>query len=81
MLEGARQLLSRCRSFLLIELHGTNAEVDRLLRESGYDGCVLGEPGSIVDARWDAFVVAAPKEDKQKCVTASGLARRATLSR
>ncbi len=81
MLEGSMQLLARCRPFILIELHGTNAEVDRILCEAGYHAYVLGEPRTILEARWDAFVVAAPKEDEQKCAKASDLATGAALSR
>ena len=81
MLEGSSELLRRCRPFLLVELHGTNAGVDRMLCESGYHSCVLGEPRPITEARWDAFVIAAPKEDPQKCTKAKGLAMSAALSR
>ena len=81
MLEGSSELLRRCRPFLLVELHGTNAGVDRMLCESGYHSCVLGEPRPIAEARWDAFVIAAPNEDPQKCTKANGLAMSAALSR
>lgn len=83
MLEGSRKVLARCRPFLLIELHGTNTGVDRLLRETCYNAYVLGQQGehSIIEARWDAFVIAAPQEDPQKCAIAKGLATHASLAR
>jgi FkbM family methyltransferase len=81
MLEGSRELLARCRPFLLVELHGTNAGVDRMLCETGYQSYVLGEPRPILEAPWDAFVVAAPKEDQEKCLNARRLAMSAALGR
>ncbi len=81
MLEGSSELLVQCRPIILIELHGTNAGVDRILREAGYRSYVLAEPRTVLEARWDAFVVAAPKEDEQKCAKVSNLATSAALSR
>lgn len=81
MLEGSAELLTRCRPFILIELHGTNAAVHRILRDAEYCPYVLGDQRPVLEARWDAFVVAAPREDEWKCAKASGLATQAAMSR
>jgi FkbM family methyltransferase len=50
MLEGSRDVLSRCRPILLIELHGTNEPVDAIFREQKYSAYVLGESRPVAQA-------------------------------
>jgi len=63
VLAGAIETLRRYRPRLLIELHGTNIAVARMLSDLGYKAVVLGDHAAIVDAHWNADVVAIPSED------------------
>ena len=62
VLEGARESLNKARPILLVELHGTNRGVSDELNELNYTTAVLGSTLSIVDAPWDAYVLAIPSE-------------------
>lgn len=63
VLEGAEETLRSARPILLIDLHGTNAAVARLLEEQDYEARVLGGGRTrLTDARWDVEVVAVPRE-------------------
>jgi FkbM family methyltransferase len=62
VLAGAAETIHKARPILMIELHGTNSAVSAALTDLGYDAAVLGEPGDIMDAHWNALVVAAPRE-------------------
>ena len=63
VLEGAAETLRSARPILLIDLHGTNAAVARILEEQGYDARVLGGGRTtLTEARWDVEVVAVPRE-------------------
>jgi FkbM family methyltransferase len=64
VLEGALETLRAYRPRLLIELHGTNAEVAKFLSELDYKAVTLGERASIVDAHWNADVVAIPSDEE-----------------
>ena len=60
-LRGAAATLKRYCPLLIIELHGTNDAVLRVLDEFGYDAAVLGSSTSVHDVTWDANIVAAPR--------------------
>jgi len=62
VLKGARESLNKARPIMLIELHGTNEGVNVELNELNYLTAVLGSAASIVEAPWDAYVVAIPSE-------------------
>lgn len=62
VLEGASQTLATARPLMLIELHGTNRAVAHALEEQGYTAHVLCSRVPIVDAYWNARVVAVPRE-------------------
>jgi FkbM family methyltransferase len=64
VLAGALETLRACRPRLLIELHGTNAEVAKFLSELEYKAVTLGDCASIVDAHWNADVVAIPTDEE-----------------
>ena len=81
MLSGARDLLIRSHPILLIELHGTNAAVDAILREVRYRTFVVGDSRSILDAPWSAFIIGVPEENETLCHQASSLTKSAALER
>ena len=62
VLAGAHETLMRHRPILMIELHGTNAEVASALDAIGYRASVLGSSGSIAEVPWDAYIIAKPAE-------------------
>lgn len=64
VLAGAHQTIRRERPLLLVELHGTNSTVSKILSSLDYHAVVLGSSDDISDSPWDAFVVAAPAERK-----------------
>lgn len=75
VLAGAHETLTRYRPVLMIELHGTNAEVASTLEAIGYRASVLGRSGSISEVPWDAYIIATPAEraDLQERATALSL--------
>jgi hypothetical protein len=81
MLEGAAAVLKQYRPIVLMELHGTNKPVDRLLCENGYSSYVLGATTPTVDAPWNAFIIAVPADDQGKCERVGEMATHATLAR
>lgn len=62
VLAGAAQTLATARPLLLIELHGTNEPVARLLAEHGYSAAVLGSRARVIESPWNAHVIAVPEE-------------------
>jgi len=62
VLAGATATLRRCRPVLIIDLHNINAPVAALLEELRYRPIVLGSARGILEASWDACVVAVPAE-------------------
>lgn len=62
VLKGARGSIKVGRPIMLIELHGTNDGVSIELESLNYLSAVLGSSASIIDAPWDAYVVAIPAE-------------------
>lgn len=62
VMRGAGETIRSARPVLLIELHGTNAEVAALLDGFGYQSVVLGDPRPITSAAWYAYVLAIPAE-------------------
>ena len=62
VLLGAAETLRHYRPRLLIELHGTNAAVAELLTELKYKTAVIGDSASIIEAHWNASIVAIPSE-------------------
>jgi FkbM family methyltransferase len=62
VLNGASQTLATARPVLLIELHGTNEPVANALKKMNYTAHVLCSRVSILDAHWNAHVVAIPSE-------------------
>ncbi len=81
MLEGSRDVLRKFRPMLLIELHGTNGAVDAVLKDLGYSSSVVGSDRSIVEAPWDAFVIAVSLTSPERCEKARALAMAATATR
>lgn len=59
---GARDTLARHRPVLIIELHGTNDLVVRTLAQADYCATTLYPYPSIVEAHWNAGIVAVPSE-------------------
>jgi len=53
VLAGAHETLMCHRPILMIELHGTKAEVASALEAVGYRARVLGRSGSIAEVPWD----------------------------
>jgi FkbM family methyltransferase len=63
VLEGAAETLATARPVLFVDLHNTNGPIERILDQHGYDARVLGGGAMrISDARWDAEVIAIPRE-------------------
>lgn len=62
VLAGAEETLRRSRPAMVIELHGTNREVEEALDRLGYRAAVLGSRSGVGEARWDAQVLAVPRE-------------------
>ncbi len=62
VLAGASRTLELARPLMLIELHGTNEPVARALEEQDYTAHVLCSPASIMEAHWNARLVAIPRE-------------------
>jgi FkbM family methyltransferase len=75
VLSGAGELLRGARPLLMIELHGTNQGVSAALRSLNYHSVVLGSPLPIVDAPWDAYVIASPMEKTQLVSAVNALAK------
>jgi FkbM family methyltransferase len=65
VLTGAARTLREHRPILLIELHGTNAEVAEALESFGYLAGVLGSPLTIKESPWYAYVIAVPEENTE----------------
>jgi FkbM family methyltransferase len=62
LLQGAERTITEARPVLVIELHGTNAEIASALERFGYEATVLGREESVVNSPWNSLVVAAPRE-------------------
>lgn len=62
VLEGARQTLERYRPILLIEAHGTNAEIEKFLVAIGYRVGVLGKNVPVAESYWNAHIFAVSAE-------------------
>jgi FkbM family methyltransferase len=73
LLAGAARILTDIRPVILMELHGTNREIFEALRLRDYSIRVLGSKTSILDARWDAQIVAFPAERADLAATAERL--------
>lgn len=58
---GAEMLLRRFRPVLLIELHGTNADVAAWLQKLSYNSDIVGG-GEIATAPWAALALATPRD-------------------
>jgi FkbM family methyltransferase len=65
VLRGARRTLREYRPILLIELHGTNAEVAEELERLGYRAGVLSSSLTITESPWYAYVIAVPAENAE----------------
>ena len=61
-LEGAAGVLQDSRPLLIIELHRTNLAVTTVLGKFKYDAAVLGSSVPVLDATWDANILAVPRE-------------------
>lgn len=62
VLAGATDVLTLVRPLLLIELHGTNEAVSRRLDSLNYSLYVLGSKASVIEAHWNARIIAVPRE-------------------
>jgi FkbM family methyltransferase len=78
---GAEPVLKEYGPTLLIELHGTNRDVDAILTKNGYRSYVVGEKRSILESRWDAFIVAVPQADRRRCQDVLKLTAAASFAR
>ena len=75
VLRGASRIIMSKRPLMLIELHGTNTEVGRLLDEHGYvcrvvdpSSTLFGKPINIIgSAAWYAHILAVPEESLPRC--------------
>lgn len=65
VIAGAGEVLEMFRPVLLIELHGTNAEIGASLRHRRYRSFVLGSDDQVEAAPPYAYVVAAPSEQQE----------------
>jgi len=81
MLVGSQKTICEAQPTLLIELHGTNQQVDGILRDYGYESHVVGRTSSITEAPWDAFIIAEPAKYAERCEIAERLAVGAKLTR
>lgn len=82
VLRGARRTIRSHRPTLLIELHGTNLEVANELASLDYVAFVLGlRETALTDAPAEAFVVAVPKDDKERMTSSRRLCEQATSLR
>ena len=61
-LRGAMQLLAGKRPVMLIEIHGSNADVDDLLKAARYQSLVLGSKQSLRESHWNSQILAFPAE-------------------
>jgi FkbM family methyltransferase len=61
-LRGAAKLLKEKRPILIIEVHATNQEVQRILTEANYRIAVVGSPLSLEENGWNAQILAWPAE-------------------
>ncbi len=73
MLAGAERTLRARRPVILMELHGTNREVAEKLAALNYTAAVLGAPGDIATAHWNANIIAAPAERADLAATIAAL--------
>jgi FkbM family methyltransferase len=63
VLDGGKATFRQARPILLVELHGTNAQVARTLEDLEYHAVVMGAPSQpIAEAHWNAIVVAVPRD-------------------
>ncbi len=62
VLTGARRTIEASRPSMIIELHGTNAEMDQVLSELGYKSAVIGSALPVSVAHWNATILAIPSE-------------------
>ncbi len=62
VLAGGSRLLRDLRPILLIELHGTNADVAAELEALDYHSAVVGSDKPVASAPWNAYVIAVPRE-------------------
>jgi FkbM family methyltransferase len=62
VLEGARETLRRGRPVLLIELHGTGAQVLQTLSQLDYCVLALGPWRHVGEAHWNAMIAGVPSE-------------------
>jgi hypothetical protein len=60
-LKGALTMLSAQRPSLLIEIHGTGAELEPLLEAHGYESQVIDSELRLSEAPWGMYVVATPR--------------------
>lgn len=75
VLRGAESTLRQARPLLLIELHGTNQSIARLLESLAYSAAVLGDTRAITDAPGNAYIAAAPTERPDQVAAITALAR------
>ncbi|MGH7986174.1 MAG: FkbM family methyltransferase [Candidatus Binataceae bacterium] len=71
VLSGARMTIAASRPVFLIELHGTNVAVERILSDYGYVTTVLGTTDTVADAHWNCHVLALPNEKKSALLEAA----------
>ena len=62
VLKGARETLRRGRPILLIELHGTGAQVLQTLTQLDYCVLTLGPWRDVGEAHWNAVIAGVPSE-------------------
>jgi FkbM family methyltransferase len=71
VLNGARQLLTRNRPIVIVELHGTNRPIHTFFEEIGYFATALDDcVPDITQAHWNTLVVAVPSEKRDQVAPA-----------
>jgi FkbM family methyltransferase len=81
VLSGALDTIHRYRPTIMIELHSTNTVVCEALRQlHNYFSVALEGCCHILDAHWNAYIIAVPNEDRTLCATVESLSRRTSLS-
>lgn len=77
VLRGARNVLRTHDVTLLVDIHGTNAEVQQELESCGYEVFVVrGQGQPLASSRWDVQIVAVPAKRRDLVAKATGVIAR-----
>jgi FkbM family methyltransferase len=79
VLSGALETIHRYRPTIMVELHSTNTVVSKALRQlQGYFSVALEGCCDILDAHWNAYIIAVPNENQALRATVESLSHRAS---